>query len=208
MEDLHYDLTLLPSEIKSNHLTFLNENLDKLLRASNLHEIFVHLNLYWDHFNYTLLEIIVNEYGSDTLKQEMKTYVSDMAIFRHETTIAEFIPSIRSKFKTIQTIPREFTEIKHVIKYPISGYTLAEVEQLRRELCQSYHLPEFAVILFKLETGSMVVTWLVASELKEQLKDAMKSKPQQTIEIMYVSVGGECVYKVSKCCIFTVKIKE
>ena len=54
-------------------------------------EFFLLLNAYWDHFNYTLLEVLVNKHGSAELHLRMKTYVSDLQQFWHETTVDNFL---------------------------------------------------------------------------------------------------------------------
>ena len=53
------DLTLLPSAIKDNHVDYIERNIKKLTEAKDLMEIICHLNIYWDSFNYTLLEMMV-----------------------------------------------------------------------------------------------------------------------------------------------------
>ena len=67
MENLQFDVTLLPNDIKHNHATFISENIKKLNEVADVKELFLLLNLYWDHFNYTLLEVLVNKYGSEKL---------------------------------------------------------------------------------------------------------------------------------------------
>ena len=78
MEDLQYDLTLLPEDIKCNHATYIAENINEV---TDVKELFLLLNTYWDYFNYTLLEVLVNKHGSAELKIKMHTYVSELQQF-------------------------------------------------------------------------------------------------------------------------------
>ena len=189
VEDLLTDIILLPSAIKRNHLTFLKENISNLNKASNLREIFMYFNLYWDYFNYTLLEVIIKDYGSENLKKQMGSYISDLHQFWQKTTVADFIPYCK-KMQKFENIPKKFIrlEVKDVIK-SISEYTLMELEELKHYLCQSCQLPYFCLILYDL--GCAEVTWLVAKEVEKQL---MENEAQKIVSI---SVGGECIKEVS-----------
>ena len=200
---LRTDLTLLPCSIKQNHLTFLKENISNLRKASDCEEIFMHLNLYWDHFNYTLLEVIIKDYGSENLKKQMGSYISDLHQFWQKTTVSDFIPYCK-KMQKFEIIPKEFirVEVKDAIK-SISEYTLMELEELKRRLCLSCQLPNFALILYNLKPGCVEVTWLVATELKKELKEALRRElsgqlEKETRQIVSISVGGEYIKEVSK----------
>ena len=202
MEDLLTELTLLPSAIKHNHMTFLKENISNLNKASDLREIFMHLNLYWDYFNYTLLEVIITAYGSETLKKQMKSYVSDIHQFWQKTTVADFIPHCKG-LRKFEKVPEEFVEVKIEINKPITEITLFELEELRCCYTSSYQLPKFALILYKVLEGSLEVTWLVATELQKQLKEALRRElsgqlEKETQQTVSISVGGECIKEVSK----------
>ena len=204
IEDLLTELTLLPSSIKHNHMIFLKENISNLNNASDLREIFMHFNLYWDYFNYTLLEVIITAYGSETLKKQMKSYSSDMQQFWQKITVTNFIPYCK-KMKKFEIIPKEFVrvEVKDAIDKPISEYTLMELEELKHHLCLSCQLPSFALILYDLKEGCVEVTWLVATELENELREALRRElsgqlEKETQQIVSISVGGECIKEVSK----------
>ena len=145
---IQFDLTLLPSDIRDNHINYIEKN----IKNDNLKEMFSHLNLYWDSFNYTLLEMIVNKYGSAGLKDEMVDYVRDLRQFwRRKTTVAEYI---RCRHKNrLTTIPKEIVEVTCKLRKPVSQCTLLEIEELRSELYQHYNLQEFTQMLFHVDEG-------------------------------------------------------
>ena len=202
MEDFKIDLTLLPSKIRHDHLMFLQESLPSLTEALNLQEIFQHFNLYWDYFNYTLLEEIVNRYGSDSLKHQMKSYISDLHQFWQNTLVADFIPHCKN-WNKFETIPEEFLQlkIKHELDKEVSEHKLFELEELRRHFQLRYQLPDFAMILYELQEGSLEVTWLVAKELqclKKDLRRELSDKyEKETQRIVSISLGSECIQPVS-----------
>ena len=202
VEDFQFTLTLLPLKVKSNHFTFLEESIPKLMKASNLQEIFMYLNLYWNCFNYTLLQEIVNRYGSENLKKQMKSYDSDMQQFFQKTTVADFIPYCKG-LQRFEKIPEGFIEVKTAINKPITEITLLELEELRHRHTSSCQLPNFALILYDLKEGCVEVTWLVATELEKELKEALRRElsgqlEKETQQIVSISVGGEYIKEVSK----------
>ena len=201
-ENFQFTLTLFPLKVKSNNFTFLEESIPKLMKASNLQEIFMHLNLYWNCFNYTLLEEIVNRYGSENLKKQMKIYDSDMQQFFQKTTVADFIPYCKclGRFKKN---PEGFTEVKTEINKLITEITLLELEELRRRHTSSCQLPNFALILYDIQEGSLKVTWLVATELEKKMREALRRElsgqlGKETQQMVSISVGGEYIKEVSK----------
>ena len=194
------DLTLLPENIKYNHLTYIEECVPKIMTAPDLPKIIMHLDLYWDYFHYALLEVIINNHGSDGLKQQMKSYVSEMKRFCRETTVADFIPHCRNK-RWLQTYSKEFVELKiklNIDKQRSMDYTLIELEELKYRLyTMSCPLPTYALILYGLKEGCLEVTWLVAAEKEKYIK---KMLPTDQLEgIMSISLRGEqiCSDKVS-----------
>ncbi len=202
VEKFQFDLTLLPSDIKTNHVSFLKDNIDKLSTTSNLKEIFMHLNLYWDYFNYTLLQVNIDDYGSDGLKQRMQSYATDIEQFWKEITIAEFIPHCKAEKNNFN----EFTELRSVIDKPTSQYTLFEVEKLRSTYCRKFNLPTFAMIFSDLGEGSVVLIWLVSVELEkhlcEEVRDYQLKNHKLGELVTSLSLGGKCVrakYRIPYC---------
>ena len=203
LDELLTDLTLLPSTIKQSHMTFILENMTRLGKASNLREIFILLNLYWDYFNYTLLDVLIQAYGSDSLKKEMHQYAYDLQLFWRETTVANFIPYCK-ELQKLAPVPEEFTQvkIKQTIEKPISAYTLMELEELKCRLYLSCQLPNFALILYDLKPGCVEITWLVATELIKKLKKMLTKEliswlEKETHSIFLISLGDECIKEVS-----------
>ncbi len=196
VEDLQFDLTLLPSKIKPNHASYMKDNFDKLRNASDSKDIFLHLNFYWDYFNYTLLQVIINNYGSDDLKQRMQSYATDIGQFWKETTVAEFIPHCNAK-RDHSLNNDEFIKLRSTINKPPSEYTLFEVEELRRTFCQEFDLPRFVLIFFDLEGGSVVLTWLISSEFEKRLCEEVGNHQIKDIKlrelVTSLSLGGKCV---------------
>ena len=194
LRNIQFDLTLLPSAIRDNHINYIEKNIKNLTKADNLKEIFCHLNLYWDSFNYTLLEMIVNNYGSAALRKKMTEYVSDLRQFWRQTTVAEYIPLCKSK-KKFTTVPKELAEVTCKLDKPVSQCTLLELEELRFELCHRYNLRKFALMLIDVDEGSVTVTWLVSREFllnfEQPLEDVTSTEIWRSVYLLLVDT--KCV---------------
>ena len=198
MEDLQYDLTLLPEDIKRNHATYITENIKKLNEVADVRELFLLLNTYWDSFNYTLLEVLVNEHGSAELQLKMNTYVSELQQFWRETAVADFLTSCGNK-SWLHKVPKEFAEIKCAIDKPVTELTLYDVEQYRLQFSQNLQLREFVLILHKLDKSLPEITWLLDDGLVPQLKQELRSDLRKILEGIHVKqvvVDGESVHQV------------
>lgn len=202
LQRLRYDLTLLPLKIKADHMAYIKENLSKLKKADDVTDLFMLLNTYWDHFNYTLLKVLVDLHGSDDLKERMKSYVSDLEQFWRQTKVADFINFCKkSNYKlkrwSASEAPLNFTELKCVVNKPVTEYTLYEVEAIRCQFSQGFHLQDFALVLFELGESSLVITWLIDAVLKTHFKHVLVLKERKILEkldIKYLLMDGYCIY--------------
>ena len=195
---LKFDVTLLPNDIKRNHATYITQHIKELKEVEDVTEFFLLLNAYWDYFNYTLLEVLVKKHGSAELQLKMKTYVSDVQQFWHETTVDKFLTSCGNR-RWLQKVPKEFAEIKCLIEKPVTELTLYDVEQYRLQFSQTFQLQEFVLILHKLDRSSLEITWLLDVGLVQQLKRVVWSDLRKFFEkthVKQVVVDGESVYQV------------
>lgn len=186
---------LLPASIKHEHTAFLKENLPTFLKAENLEEIFMHLNLYWNFIDYSLLDYIIDRFCSADLKKDMHEYKSELGEFRRVTTISQVIGSWPGKVDP----PPSFTEFTSTLDRDASTFTLEELEELRMKICNEFSLSSFILMFRGVVEGSLIITWFVPSSTVAQLQDAVLTKAKskspffQDNAIVSISIGGECV---------------
>lgn len=186
---------LLPASIKHEHTAFLKENLPTFLKAENLEEIFMHLNLYWNFIDYSLLDYIIDRFCSADLKKDMHEYKSELGEFRRVTTISQVIGSWLGKVDP----PPSFTEFTSTLDRDASTFTLEELEELRMKICNEFSLSSFILMFRGVVEGSLIITWFVPSSTVAQLQDAVLTKAKskspffQDNAIVSISIGGECV---------------
>ena len=188
-------LMLLPATIKHEHKAFLKENLPTFLKAENLEEIFMHLNLYWNFIDYSLLDYIINRFCSTDLKQKMHEYKLELEKFRRVTTISQVIGSWPGRVEP----PPSFTEFTSTLDRDASTFTLEELEELRMKICTEFSLSNFILMFRGVIRGSLTITWFVPSGVVPRLRDdvVMKAKSKSPFfhrnAIMSISINGECV---------------
>ena len=188
-------LMLLPASIKHEHTAFLKENLPTFLKAENLEEIFMHLNLYWTFIDYSLLDYIVDRFCSADLKKDMQEYKSELGEFRRVTTISQVIGSWPGKVEP----PPSFTKFTSTLDRDASTFTLEELEELRMKICNEFSLSKFILMFRGVVEGSLIITWFVPSDIVATLRNAVLTKAKskspffQENKIVSISIGGECV---------------
>ena len=84
-------LTHLAISVGKHQIHYFKQNMKAFVTASNIDNIFFLLNFYWDFLNYGLLEHIVEWCGNEELKKEMEEYIADVACFRKETVLHDFV---------------------------------------------------------------------------------------------------------------------
>ena len=196
LERVRHSITHLPPEIRSEHYKFLQEKMKDLRRCDDIVDVFSHLNLYWTYIDYSLLERLVNKYASDKLQGDMEEYVRDMQSFRKQTLVSTFVTVWKGRAKPP---PNTFTEIKAELKKDASHCTLEELSQLLKDFCAAFHLSESALMLYRLDPGSVIITWLIPMELVRKLMSTVKRIPIEIFcvcqNLRSVVVGVDKVYQ-------------
>ncbi len=173
VKKFRHHLTYLPLDIKSEHLQFIESNVDKIVKTDDTELIFSYLKLYWSFLNYSLLEHIIDKFGSVQLKDDMTKYVNDLVVFRATTTVAQFV-EVWQKICIRRTRPPHFSELAVSITLNPSECTLEDLENVRKDFCRELLLSDFALVLVDVQPGSVFVVWYVPSSIVPQLSRALR----------------------------------
>ena len=162
-------LTLLPLKLKKEYDKTIQEIFPVLNEQKTINELFCRLNPLLSFLDYTLLEHIINKFGSDQLKKAIAAYVSDIQVFMQQTTIQQLIDHLPGQ----PEIPQNFELMKAKICKDAKKCTIAEINQLRRRLCCEIRLSEIVFHIIALEdSNSFSISFIVPSVL---LPDVIKS---------------------------------
>ena len=161
-------LIALPVSARHLHRTFIEKMLTNIPPPVTSENIWAILNTYWDFLNYELLEHVINKCGSEGLKQQMQNYIDELSTFKQRTRLCDFIKSWPCK----DDRPPEDSLRKVVVKMNHEWYqcTLRDVELFKRALVHKFFLPEYDILIQKVERGCVRVTLLTSTSIATLLQ--------------------------------------
>lgn len=166
VEKLRLTLITLPGGLSLEHDKFLKSNFRHFERAKCLDKIFLHFNTYLSFIDFSLLEHIIEHLCSYELRKEMKQYSEDMRLFREETVISDVIPFL----PRASTTPKQYSQLKIKVDVDITKWTLENLDQYRKLCLSEFLLSKLALHLARVENGSLLLCWLIPSDILSALK--------------------------------------
>ena len=151
---------------KERHYNFFDRRMSSICRATTYDELFWVLGQYWDYLNYHLLECLVQNYGNDDTRRQMKEFVEDVSSFMESTTLQVFW-KIEPCHKSVP--PSGFSET--IIKYEKGlsvTSTLKDVERVRVKLGENLKLFEYAILLSRVQKSSILISWFTIFHCESQ----------------------------------------
>ena len=166
----HAYLMALDLSRSKEHREFIN-NLFK--PGTTFHNLWGKLCGYWNFLNFNLLEHVVGKFGSEDLKHKMESYVRDLQSFRKATRLCDFIDC----WPVLGETPPKSDLRKFVVKmkHDWDRCTLEDLETLKGVITHKFFLPDFALQLKKIETGSIIVTWFLPAPFVKTLQEAVRN---------------------------------
>ena len=187
-------LTLLPPKLKKEYEESITENLPTLEKQVQISSLFLRINPLLSFIDYGLLEYIINQFGSPSLKGDMTAYSSDMQMFMKDTTIQQLIDHLPGQ----QKVPPNFEALRAKIGKDARTCTLAEINRVRTRVCAEAKLSDIVFHLIALESSnSFILTFLVPSVLVPDVVEFAKKLDEsffQNKSIIHLSVGNRWVY--------------
>ena len=141
------------------------------MRADGVITMFAHLSLHVTFIDYSLLEHLIQKFGSEKLKQDMSSYAMSIQVFLDETTVQEMIifnwPGQRE-------LPPNFEKLKAEINGNPRTYTLRRLDNLRKTICKETQLSEIIfVFIGAANANSFVISLMVHSIFITVVKEAI-----------------------------------
>ena len=153
LADFKVAVTLLPGSLNGYHILLSPDDRSAISNASSYDQIFVVLNQYWTFVQYELLEYVVQEYGNDDLKKEMKKYIDDMDELEAQVGIDHF-----TAVKLCAPRPDSVAMEVH-----LSGlqHNLRNTRLVQRSMAEQCGLHPHTVRTFQSTPGSTIITLLI-----------------------------------------------
>ena len=171
VEDLCHSILLLPRDLKDEHKCVIKEIKAELKYAKSVKDVLYAVDDHWDFLNYSLLQHIIKEYASEELKKQMSDFAKEVITFRKETRLHIFSKLFKRKRKKAND---KFRKLVTEHDIDLKTATLERVEEIRQDICSELSLPDFSLELAAVESGSLVITWLVPQSLVAYIQEAIK----------------------------------
>ncbi|XP_064392955.1 uncharacterized protein LOC135340534 [Halichondria panicea] len=192
-------LMIMPSFIKNVNKDFIKSNYSLFEEAKSIESIFLHLNFYLSFIDFSLLEHIIKQFGSDSLKRDMSSYAEDMRQFRLNTSVSEALDHLPRNSDT----PAGYCRLTLKLDFDVHTATLEDVDTYRKRFASEFLLSQLALSLFDLQESSLLVTWLVPAAVGAMISDQVQKKSSSFFlslsnNILKLSLKGECLYPMVK----------
>ena len=186
-------LTGLPLLLKKEYESSIERRIHGMRTETQIDDLFiVHLNSLSSFIDYGLIDYLIQKFGSDDLKKDMRSYCSEMVVFMKETTIKQLIET--DCFPGQTEIPPKFSFIEAKIGEDASKCTLEHLNKIRKRYCGEAKLSEIVCHLVAVvESNSFIVRWLVPSALADGIMKFTRNVEQsfyQEFKITSLTLDG------------------
>ena len=151
--DFKVEITYMPASLNGHHILLSPGDRTAISNASSFDQIFVVLNQYWTFVQYELLEYVVQEYGNDGLKEDMKRYIVDMDELEAQVGI--------DHFTAIELCSRRPNSVAMAVHLSGSQHKLRDTRLVQRSMAEQCELHPHTVRTYKSTPGSTVITLLI-----------------------------------------------
>ena len=169
-EVLLESLTILPTELQTEYGAYLKENLPVLEDLGTISKIFSRLSLHFTFLDYSLLQHLIDEFGSEQLKQDMSAYNREIQVFLDETTIVELQDHLPGR----QELPPHFDKLQMRIDKDPGKCSLRMVNDLRKRFCNETQLSEIVFVLIGIgKSNSFIILFMVPRVLGPRVMESV-----------------------------------
>ena len=179
--------------VPTQHRSFIEEKLSNISPLVTFENIWSILNWYWDFLNYEFLEHVIETFGSEDLKQQMRHYVEELSSFKQTTRLCDLCDFIKHDG------PPEHTLKNVVVKMQLKWYqcTLQDVESFKNALVDIFSLKVYDILFQKAEGEDVCITWLTSPSIATLLQQNLMNIETEFFKkhgIDAVTIDGQDVY--------------
>ena len=194
IQEVLHALTLLPTRLRNEYQKLILDKLPTLRSEESISELFLHLNPLFSFLDYSLLEYIIEVFGSTSLKDRMKCYSREVRNFMSRTTVQQLI----DYWPCEEEIAPNISKMVATIKRDPQTCNLVELDTIRRNVCIRARLFDVicAVVSVK-NSHSFIVIWDMPSILAPDMIKSLELADGDFFsenDIHTLSVGNKLVY--------------
>ena len=165
-------LTVLLVGLEEEYNPTITEIFPNCHTETSTRGLFYHLSPLVDFLGYDLLEYIIEEFGSNTLKEKMKRYSDEVLKFMKETTVEQLTDVLPGHKENLPNV----SILKAKVDESSQKCTLYQLDQLRRRICAGVELSKIVLVLIGLKTtNSFIAEWLVPSTIMPHLIESSRN---------------------------------
>ena len=138
---------------------YFRDHLPSISSASTLDQIFAILNenQYWNHFNYHLLEAVVEKYGNEKIRKLLSHYAEEVSDFQSSVSLSDYCVTL--PFADRVPSKPDFTRIITRQEESWTDYSLKKVHDMHSSLCGEFDLPKHALMFQMADKGSVMIRY-------------------------------------------------
>ena len=182
-------------------------------QSSKVIEIFeaVTRNGLWSYWHYTPVEKIVAEYApkDDEMKGWLDKYKKQLSGYKATTKIADAIKLYSideleeidpSQRLTVTYDPAYLRQLSLKLNTRVTEKSLEYIDDLWVSLAEYFLLPSLSVLLDKIQSGCIEVSWLIPPHYAFQIIGNLQENSSylQLKGIIKVLLDGDCIYDVAQ----------
>ena len=186
-------LPRMSCSIKAEHKQYLEEKYIVFKRAETIDDIFYYLSLYLSFIDFSLLEHIINCFGTPELKHAMTQYSLLMEKFRKDTKVVDILPHLSGCIEP----PPEYVRVKMKLDYDIHKCTLEDLEKARANLGKAFSLSKLAFFLREISQSCIVVTCLLPTDLAHVLTECAQEMDDASHNLLELYVDEKLLLSTS-----------
>ena len=186
-------VTILPPPLKKEHMLFVEEKEDEIHEKKSSAKIVRFVARHGDYLKYSLVKHLIDQYGSQKLKQEVADYAKEVQAFRMETRLEVFSEVCDDQPEKVNG---RFAEMVTKHKMDWATATLEDVERFRIEVCRELSLYDFSLNLLRVARGCVEITWRVPRCLVAYIQKSVKPSSQAMREhhVTSLTIDGFIAY--------------
>ena len=141
------------------------------------------------YLNYHLVGDMVENFGDDELKADMRKYLTDLKKFRKQTTVSDFVVISHGKHvEKFKPLRENYTELSVKLNEEKENTTLEDVERIRKDIAHELSLPPHALLFYAVEEGSVIARFWIESRKIYNLKHKSLVELEKKDDILEITV--------------------
>ena len=177
-------LTRLPLSTRYKKLRFLRKEKKKITRAESIQKIFDILDLYWNYFDYSLLEYIVMKYCDTKVKKEMKRYKRKLDDFERATSVKDYTSAVPDD----REFPKQISILTAKLDKDAAQCSLRHIRKIKESIAEKAALQKFGAFTRSFHTSSVELKIAFPRAARKYVEQALDKEFLQSLGIIPESV--------------------